>query len=117
MTTVAPQQVSATVNRTNESSSLLGRQRNLFELDATALVSYKLSEPLAPLGNHEAKAPTCDLELSTSELQFGISPKSVKAPPRVSSPWSARYRSDHAILALVLATLCAYDAAQLGPLS
>jgi hypothetical protein len=78
MTTVAPQQVSATVNRTNDSSSLLDRQRNLFELDATAIGSYKLSEPLAPLGNHEAKAPTRVSDCPPVSSNFGFPPNQSK---------------------------------------
>jgi hypothetical protein len=67
MTVVAPQPVSA-----DDSSSLLGRQRNLFELDATALGSYKLSVSLAPLGNHEAKAPTRDSDCPPVSSNLGF---------------------------------------------
>jgi hypothetical protein len=39
-------------------SPLSGRKHAIPKLGATTLGYYKLSIPLAPLGNHEAKAPT-----------------------------------------------------------
>jgi hypothetical protein len=37
---------------------LSDRQRAIPKLEATALEHYKLRTPLAPLDNHEARAPT-----------------------------------------------------------
>jgi hypothetical protein len=50
--------VNATVQPTLVTSILSGRQRAISKLAATSLGHYKLMVPLAPLGYHEARAPT-----------------------------------------------------------
>jgi hypothetical protein len=76
MTAVAPQPVSATVNRAGDSSLLPGRQRNPFKLDTTAHGLYKLSAPSAPLCNCAPNTPTRASNYSP-EPRIAYFPKSV----------------------------------------
>jgi hypothetical protein len=117
VTAVAPQPVIAMVDRRGDSVPLSGHQRAMPKLGATALGPYKLSVPLAPLGSLASSAPTrvSDCPPESSNLRFP--PNRSTTSCCVSSSWPALQRSDHALLALVLAFLCALDASRPGQLS
>jgi hypothetical protein len=110
VTVVAPQPVSATVTRTNNSPPFSGRHHAIFELDAIALGSYKLSVSSAPLGS-QAPNPSTRASNHPPELaNLKLPPNRSRAPQGVTSPWPTHYRSVLGFLALVSVSLCAVDA-------
>jgi hypothetical protein len=98
-------------------SPLSGRQRAIPNPRATALEPYKLGVPSAPLFSQASSAPTRVSDCPPKRSNLGFPPNWSRTPYRVSSPWPALHRSDHALLALVLASLRARDAARPGQLN
>jgi hypothetical protein len=64
--------VKATVSPAPVTSALSGRQRTISKLAATALGHYKLGVPRAPLGCHEASAPSCASDHPLEPLNFSF---------------------------------------------
>jgi hypothetical protein len=95
-------------------SSLSDRQRNIFKLNATALESYKLSVPSAPLCS---QAPTRASDYPPDSPNLRLPPNRSRTPYWVSSPWPTLYRSVHTLCFLVSVPLCALDASRPGQLS
>jgi hypothetical protein len=84
---------------------------------ATALGPYKLSVSSAPLGNHTPNAPARASDYPLEHSNFEFPPNRSRTQQCVSSPWPALHMSDHALLALVSALLCALDASRPGQLN
>jgi hypothetical protein len=93
-------------------SPLSDRQRAIPNSRAIALGPYKLSMPSAPLGSQASSAPTRVSDCPPERSNLGFPPNWSRTPYCVSSLWPALHRSDHALLALVLASLHARDAAR-----
>jgi hypothetical protein len=91
-------------------SPLSGRHRAISNSRATALEPYKLSVPSAPLCIQASSAPARISDCSLESSNLGFPPKSAKHTACVSLSWSAFHRSNHVLLALVLAFLCALEA-------
>jgi hypothetical protein len=112
MTAVAPQPVSATVNRAGDSSLLPGRQRNPFKLDATAQARYKLSAPSAPLCNCAPNTPTRASNYSPEVPNCLLPPNQFSAAVKRISPWQVHFRSVQVLCPLVSTPLPAPNASR-----
>jgi hypothetical protein len=112
MSAVAPQLVSATVNRAGDSSLLSSRRTSPSNSLATAQARYKLSTPSASLGsqapNPATRASNHPLELANSWFP----PNRFSAAVERISPWPVHFRSIHVLCPLVSAPLPAPDASR-----
>jgi hypothetical protein len=87
------------------------------KLGATALGYYKLVPQPAPLSSYAPSEPALTSNRPPQLPNLGFSPNLSRTPHCVSSPWPALHRSDHALLALVSALLCALNASRPGQLN
>jgi hypothetical protein len=90
-------------------SSLSDRERNLFKLNATALGSYKLSMPSAPLCSQAPNAPTRTSDYPPESPNLRLPPNRSRTSCCVSSQSPVHYWSVHALCSLVLVLWCALD--------
>jgi hypothetical protein len=98
-------------------SSLFVRHCAISNSWATALESYKLSMPLAPLCSQAPNTPTRASDYPLESPILRLPPNRSRAPYWVSSPWPTLYRSVPALCFLVSVPLCALDASRPGQLS
>jgi hypothetical protein len=95
-------------------SSLSGRHRAIANSQATALESYKLSVPSAPLCSQAPNTPTRASDYPPESPNLRLPPNRSRAPYWVSSSWPMLYRSVPALYFLVSVPLCALDASRPG---
>lgn len=98
-------------------SSLSGRHHAISNSRATALESYQLSVPSAPLCSQAPNTPTRASDYPLESPNSRLPPNRSRAPYWVSSPWPTLYRSVHALCFLVSVPLSAFDASRSGRLS
>jgi hypothetical protein len=91
-------------------SSLTDSQRNLFQLNATALESYKLRVPSTPLCIQAPNAPTRASDYPPESPNLRLPPNQARTPYWVRSSWPARYRSVHTLFSLVSVLWCTLEA-------
>jgi hypothetical protein len=110
ITAVAPQPVSATVSPTPVTFFLSGRRASPLNSLATAQACYKLSAPVAPLGNYASIAPVLAPDYPPEPPNFSLPPIWFSTPQCLGSPWSAYSRSVRALCPLISASLGSPDA-------
>jgi hypothetical protein len=79
---------------------------------AAAHDHYKLSAPVAPQGNHTSIAPILAPDYPLGTKNCSLSPITVSATVKRTSPWPAPSRFVHALCYLVSALVCFPDAPQ-----
>jgi hypothetical protein len=91
---------------------LSGRQHVMPKLGATTLGYYRLVPQPTPQSNCAPSEPALTSNHPPQLPNLGFPPNQSRTPL-----WPALHRSDHALLALVSALLCALDASRPGQLS
>jgi hypothetical protein len=86
-----------------------GRRVSLSNSPATVVGAYKLPTPPTPLSNCAPSRATSASNHPLELTNLGFPPNHPRTPSGVTSPWSARLRSAHALCPLVLVFLCAPD--------
>jgi hypothetical protein len=89
----------------------------LLQFGATALVGYKLSASLAPLGCYKARTPALVSDHPPQHPNLGFPPNRLSVSPCDATSWTAISRPALALLTLISAPLHARDAFRLNQLS